>query len=261
MNEHRIYRLLVVLCGLLIATPLTAQSSAARWPYEVQLGQFTVHSDFDAAADSQLREQLGSLQQDVAQTLSIQIHREPIHIILFNDQSTYRSYMRLHFPDVPFRRALFIKRRGPGMVFAYRSDQMLIDLRHETTHALLNASLPYVPLWLDEGLAEYFESVPTTDGQRPHPHRGSAKRTAFWGRVPSVESLEAIEDLSAMGGREYQKSWSWVHFLLHGGEDTRAVMIRFLQELQAHSPPGQLSRRIAAELPDWKSRYLAHFRG
>lgn len=64
-----------------------------------------------------------------------------------------------------------------------------------------------------------------------------------------------------MGSREYQKSWSWVHFLLHGGEDTRAVMIGFLQELQAHSPPGQLSRRIAAELPDWKSRYLAHFRG
>ena len=31
------------------------------------------------------------------------------------------------------------------------------DLRHEMTHAYLHAVVPNVPLWLDEGLAKYFE--------------------------------------------------------------------------------------------------------
>ncbi|GIT30210.1 MAG: hypothetical protein Ct9H300mP1_22560 [Planctomycetaceae bacterium] len=33
------------------------------------------------------------------------------------------------------------------------------DLRHEFTHGVLHSSLKRVPLWLDEGLAEYFEVV------------------------------------------------------------------------------------------------------
>ena len=50
-----------------------------------------------------------------------------------------------------------MKGRGPGKVFAYKSKALPVDVRHEGTHGLLHAALPMVPLWLDEGLAEYFE--------------------------------------------------------------------------------------------------------
>ena len=236
-----------------------SQQNQQRWPFEYQIGQFSIHSDFNVGDDRQLMAQLGSLQTDLTETLKIRIQKEPIHLILFDSQSNYQAYMKQYFPDVPFRRALFIKRRGPGMVFAFRSSEMHIDLRHETTHALLNASLPYVPLWLDEGLAEYFETPPS-DPQRHHPHEGSIRRRAFWGQMPSIEDLEAIPDLSEMGTRKYQESWSCVHFLLHESPESKAVLVRFLQDLQAHSPPGQLSRRVAAELPDWKKRFIKHFR-
>ncbi|QDS86414.1 hypothetical protein EC9_05760 [Rosistilla ulvae] len=259
LNTTNLLRLVLMFAGVLCGGVVDAQTSTAnRWPFEAQIGQFALHSDFNVAADPQIVAQLGSLQADLKKTLQIEIYPEPIHLILFEHQSNYQGYMQRYFPNVPFRRALFIKRRGPGMVFAYKSDQMHIDLRHETSHALLNASLPYVPLWLDEGLAEYFESPPT-DAARQHIHQASTRRKAFWRQVPSIESLEAVGDLSAMGATEYQEAWSWVHFLLHESDQSRGVLIRFLQELQAHSPPGQLSRRVATELPDWKSRYLAHF--
>ena len=249
----------VILLSLAAAGILHAQTPAPRWPHEHQIGQFEVHSDFDVEADRSLVAQLGSLRRDISETLQITIQPEPIHLLLFDQHATYESYLNRYFPGVPARRAMFIKRRGPGMVFAYRSRELSIDLRHETTHALLNASLPYVPLWLDEGMAEYFEGLPQ-EGQRTNKaHLPSVRRRAFWGSVRSVDSLEAIEDLSNMGTREYQDAWSWVHFLLHESDSSKAILLKFLADLQAHSPPGQLSRRIAIEMPDWKQALLAIF--
>ena len=43
------------------------------------------------------------------------------------------------------------------LVYTYWGDRIQQDLRHELTHALLHSVLKDVPLWLDEGLAEYFE--------------------------------------------------------------------------------------------------------
>ena len=39
-------------------------------------------------------------------------------------------------------------------------DHLRTDLRHELTHALLHGVLKDVPLWLDEGLAGFFELPP-----------------------------------------------------------------------------------------------------
>lgn len=202
---------------------------------------------------------LQQLRQDIQKALGIEVAREPIHLILFATSGRYRSYLREHFPGIPDRRALFIKRRGPGMVFAYDSHEMDVDLRHETTHAMLNASLPYVPLWLDEGLAEYFE---VTAGERREgsSHMKMVRLRTLLGQVPDLTTLENLSDLSAMGAGEYRDAWSWVHFLLHESEEARAVLVAFLRDLQAQSPPGPFSRRIAAELPDYHKRYLKHFR-
>ena len=43
------------------------------------------------------------------------------------------------------------------MVYTYWGNRIQQDLRHELTHAILHSVLKDVPLWLDEGLAEYFE--------------------------------------------------------------------------------------------------------
>ena len=257
-NKH--FLVVLLACATHATSDCCGQSNTvSRWPFEWQVGQFSIHSDFDVASVPMVFSQLAPLKADIEKTLEIQVYPETVHLILFQRQESYRGYMRQYFPSVPFRRALFIKRRGPGMVFAFHSDEMLIDLRHETTHALLNASLPYVPLWLDEGMAEYFENV-AVGSERDHLHAAAVRRDTFWRQVPSIESLEAIENLSGMGTTEYQQAWSWVHFLLHESPQSKAVLVRFLQDLQAHSPPGQLSRRVEEAIPDWKSRFIAHFR-
>ena len=125
-------------------------------------GAFFCHADFQLDEFEGLWSEMAGLQEDLTRQLRVPAAGEPIHLFLFSRKATYQEYLRLHFPQVPFDEHLYIKDGGPGMVFAYQSPDFETDVRHESTHALLHAALPVVPLWLDEGLAEYFETATDT---------------------------------------------------------------------------------------------------
>ncbi len=244
---------------LLLAGPLHASAQSARWPDEYQVGQFLCHADFPLTPHRPLLDSMPSLEQDLIQRLRLQPSRTLIHVFLFHNKKTYQAYLRQYFPEAPSRKALFIKDRGLGMVFAHVGDEFEVDLRHECTHALLNAMLPVTPLWLDEGLAEYFE---VTAEERPdgHPHGKYVKFNAYLGQTPSLEDLEQLRDLSQMTRSRYRHAWAWVHFLLHGPSEAREELQLFLADIQALTPPGLLSLRLRQRLPDLDARFAAHFR-
>ena len=112
-------------------------------------------------------------------------------------------------------------------MFAYQGEQFEIDLRHECTHALLHAALPQVPLWLDEGLAVYFQ-LPARQRAYDNPHLGPVAQDARRGRVPSLEALEKAGGMADMGLAEYRGSWAWVHFMLHGPAAAHEELIAYL---------------------------------
>jgi hypothetical protein len=232
--------------------------AAAQWPDEYTSGQLTCHADFPLAPYRGLLDSVPALQRDLAESLGITPAREPIHLFLFQKKSTYQNYVKQYFPDVPSRKALFIKGRGPGMVFAHLGDAFDDDVRHECTHAFLNASLPMVPLWLDEGLAEYYE-VPADRRVYGNSHLTSVKWTARFGQSPRLDVLEQVRDLNEMGRNRYRQAWAWVHFLLHGPPEARDELRRFLADIQALTPPGQLDERLRGRLPDLERQFLAHF--
>ena len=53
-----------------------------------------------------------------------------------------------------------------------------------------------------------------------------------------------MRDVGDMGQAQYRDAWAWTHFMLHGSAEARDELIRFLADLQAHSPPGLLSQRL-----------------
>lgn len=234
--------------------------SSEPWPDERMLGPFVCHADYSMVGQEPLLGQIGALRRDVAQALDLPTSNEPIHLFLFERRGTYQNYLRLYFPDVPDRRALFIKHhRGPGMVFAYCNDELAIDVRHECTHAVLHSQLPMVPLWLDEGLAEYFE-MPPAERAAGNPHHATVRRQTLWGSVPALSRLEGLAHLEQMGTSEYRGAWAWVHFMLHGPAPAREELVRYLQDISAQVPPGRLSERLQRRIPDLDSQFLTHFR-
>ncbi|MBN1854959.1 MAG: hypothetical protein JW829_19650 [Pirellulales bacterium] len=222
-------------------------------------GPFVCRANFSLDSYQSLFGELALLERELIRTLAIEKAQIPIEVYLFSDRATYETYLRQLYPSVPYRRALFVRSGNLGRVFAYRADALPVDLRHECTHALMHASQPMVPLWLDEGLAEYFE-VPEHQRAFDSPHLASLRWNMRFGMIPSLRMLEAKSDLSEMGGLEYRFSWAWAHFMLHGPVDAHRELVYFLADARRGKPPGLLSSRLALAVPDLQMRFVQHFK-
>jgi hypothetical protein len=157
------------------------------------------------------------------------------------------------------RPALFVQGTDMGRVYVYKRWGFDTDLRHESTHAVLHNALPYVPMWLDEGLAEYFE-VPANKRSAGNPHLSSLRRSIFFGWRPNLAKLEAAEDLADMGANEYREAWAWAHFMLHGPPEVRQVLADYLYDIQSGDSAGLLKDRLAKTVPHADVRLIEHLR-
>jgi hypothetical protein len=232
--------------------------AATEWPAEWRQGSLVFHADFPLSRHAPILDELPTMQQSVPAALLLPAASEPIHIYLFREKRTYQRYLRQYFPGVPARRAMFIKQRGAAMVFAYYSNDFAVDLRHEATHAILHSGLPFVPLWVDEGLAEYFE-VATAARYQGHPHLPQVRRQLAWRRFRDLPSLEQVTELSEMTNDDYRDAWAWVHFLLHGPAFARREFTRYFADIQAHTAPGALSERLRTDTRQLRPLFVQHF--
>jgi hypothetical protein len=195
----------------------------------------------------------------VESLLGIEAEERPIEVNLFASRRSYRDFLELRIPGGASRIALFVKGVDRGRVYVYRHRGFEVDVRHECTHALLHNSLPYVPLWLDEGLAEYFE-VPPELRATQNPHLASIRRASLIHWSPSLTQLEAFENLSEMNGQDYRDSWAWVHFMLHGPLEARQTLSNYLYDVRSGNPAGLLSERLADAVPQLQWQLAIHFR-
>jgi hypothetical protein len=153
-------------------------------------------------------------------------------LFLFKDEDSYKRFLKEFFPKAPLdRRALFVKLNNkPGTLMVQKSKNFEIDLRHEMTHAIIHASIPAVPIWLDEGLAKYFE-LPLHDRAGKNPYMTQVRWNARMGSIPSLERLAKMQTIDDMGASEYRDSWAWTHFMIHRSPGTHQLLAAYLQML------------------------------
>ncbi len=236
-----------------------ARAAEQNWLDRREYGPFQCVSEFPLATlEAEFRE-LSLVERELQRTLGIPAAHDQIEIYLLADEAAHRKLLAELYPQVPYRRALYVQRQRRAAVYAYRHPELAVDLRHECTHALLHANLPMVPLWLDEGLAEYFEMAEPARAFG-HPHLAALKWNLRLGMFRSVESLELAKDLDDMGGIEYRFAWAWVHFMLHGPVAAHRALVQYLADIHRGEPPGMLSRRLADAVPDADDRMVQHFK-
>lgn len=235
-----------------------AAEPPSKWPFEASAGQFRIHADFDVSLNPELLGELDRLSGDVQKLLGLELPTHAMHIVLFSGEEEYRRYMTHYYPGLPERRALFIQQRGTSMLFAHRHPELATDLRHEATHALLNEGSKPLPLWLDEGLAEYFE-VPEAARWAGHTHLPSIRALVGKSTWRELEALESLSDVASMSSEHYRDSWAWVHFLLHRRQATRHILVEHLASLRAAEPVAPLSRTVTVQIPSWRREFDEHF--
>ena len=214
--------------------------------HQVPIEQLVFHSDFDLPTGHRLVRELTAERDDISETLSLPPSDEQIHVYLFGDADAYRQYLERQFPAVPSRRAFFVETDTRLEVYAHWSDRVAEDLRHEVAHGYLHAMVPALPLWLDEGLAEYFE-VPRGHGGLNRPHLellGDLIEHNGW--RPDLARLERLKSAGEMEQVDYAESWAWVYLFLESDTERRELLTAYLADLRAKGRVEPLSQRLAS---------------
>jgi hypothetical protein len=211
----------------------------------VMRDQLVVYSDFAIPRRHRLLDEITALRADMGAQLDLPDSDEPIHVHLFDDAGDYRAYMERRHPEFPNRRAFFVESDTRLVVLAHWGDRVAEDLRHEVAHGYLHGVTPNVPLWLDEGVAEYYE-VPRGHEGLNHPHvRLLWQLHHDQGWMPNLPTLESFAGMTEMTQRDYAEAWLWVHWLLHSTPERRTLLRRFLAELRHSATAIPLSQALA----------------
>lgn len=217
----------------------------------------SVRSDVKLPSDHPVLRDLDALRDQIADELNLPVQKQPVTVYLFSDEVRYAQYLQARYPLLPPRRAYFVGTPKELAVYTFWGERIQEDLRHEYTHGVLHASLVDVPLWLDEGLAEYFEVTSQPTGlNRDYAMRLANNLSQGW--KPDLNRLEAMEKVEDMQKADYLEAWAWVHFMLHHSEETRGVLVDYLHELRTNGKPGLLSKRLKQTIPTADQRFVAH---
>ncbi len=215
--------------------------------YRIKTDHVILHSDVKLDTDDPLIRELKELRRQIARTLELELGEKQVEVFMFKDEASYHRFLANHFPGLPPRRAYFVGTSRKLAIYTVWTEQIREDLRHEFTHGVLHASLPSVPLWLDEGFAEYFE-LPTVPGVPRDDYLTELARLQQNGWKPNLRRLEQLDAVGEMQRLDYAESWAWVHWMLHNNPQTRTSLLDYLNYPdRADAMP--LSRRLNLLMP------------
>jgi len=149
-------------------------------------------------------------------------------------------------------------------------ENMMRTVRHEGFHQYLDRLVGDAPIWLNEGLAEYYEGSRLvkgswSDGEVQIGHVELLREKGF---LPLREFVRirpsAFYEPKAVHAA-YAQSWALVHFLLNSGAENREVFDRVLDALIAGARPiGAVEKTftepVLARLEPEFARYVRQLR-
>ena len=206
--------------------------------------QLVIYSDYPIAPHHRLLDELAARRVDLSNELNLPSSDEPIHIYLFRSKDDYHRFIAKHYPEFPERRAYFVETDTRLAVYAHWGDRVAEDLRHEVAHGYLHAVVPRLPLWLDEGLAEYYEVARGQHGMNAAHLEQLAAKLKNDGWQPDLMRLESLDSAAEMSQLDYAEAWAWVHFMLTTDLAHRDVLQQYLGSLRGKRTASPLSEAL-----------------
>lgn len=232
-----------------LATSATAQPSAPDEWLAVRSANFTVYSDAEAERALEIAIGLERL-RDAFALLSPEVSLNapvPTRIVAFRDAESFAGYKTVADRDGLKILGQFLAHRD-GNFIALNSDPSLVGalatIQHEYVHQLVQHNLPRMPLWFNEGLAEYYSTF-VVEGEVAFLGR-PVERHLRWLRTHTKFSLsdvlaatsESAADHGAeAAGQMYAVSWLLVHYLLSGDDDRLNATAELLYLLGSGEEP------------------------
>lgn len=260
-----------LLLGAALALPcLCAAHGPARAWSLARSAHFTLFTD---AAEGDARARIRDLEtlHTILQVITPDLRRPalpatagaPAYVYLFSRSKDYQDHAPgqgtdgffLHHPDGLYIAMDLESGDGAGVAF------------HEYLHQYLDANAPGTPLWLNEGLATFFQTLAFADqtARLGSPPEGYLQTLYGVGLLPAARIL-------AMGNRSpaylqpgpdrqrfYASAWLLTDWLLTSSEARRAQLGAFLDLVRHGRDPGEAFRSAFALEPGTLDKELKEY--
>lgn len=171
----------------------------------------------------------------------------PTTVIVFKSDSSYR-------PFKPSANTAGYFQPGPDMNYITLTTEVHGEqdpfnvIFHEYTHLLINNTLGNVPVWFNEGLAEYYSTFGISDDQKIVLGSPIASHVFLLrdNKMLPLRTLFQVDHHSAYYNERdkqsvfYAESWALMHYLILGNEGKRLTQLStFLDLMNANKPMEQ----------------------
>ncbi len=156
----------------------------------------------------------------------------PTFIYVFKDERGLAPYQCFPLQQPSGSGGYFLQREDAQYIAVSAREEVTRTIYHEYAHAIFATAWPGAPLWLQEGLAEYFSTF-RSDGQHVYigePLKEHARTLRASVCIPFAELMELDADASLYRDSDknpifYAQAWIVTHFLFHGLKEGGAAAI------------------------------------
>jgi tetratricopeptide (TPR) repeat protein len=249
-----------------------------KW-IRVQSEHFTIYSNDEEKVARLAVANLERLRKTLASQTNVEAVNSPVptSIFLFKDDKSFRPYTMPAHNGVSSLTGYFFSRPDGNYIAINAEERAAQIVYHEYIHFFVNNNLPDVPLWFNEGLAEYYSTFESKEdktkiGLPVAHHLTFLKQQKPVSKLPApipldqlLEKSDILHEEEAKIGSFYAQSWLLVHYLMQGQERRLLPRLsRYLILLTQGHPRSQSFREAfemdAAQLQQQLEQYLRRFR-
>lgn len=203
---------------------------------------FIVYSNENEKALRRIATKLEQFRESFLLTVQVRTVHTPVptHIYVFKSQKTLESFLPYHDGEPVNFIGYFLPRvdGNYAAISIERGDYSVIF--HEYAHFLLNNNAHHMPLWIHEGIAEYFSTFDYDNGECkigvPEMRNVIILRNETMGNWHDFFATDALSNQYRTPDAQasyYARSWLLMHFLFHGRNATlRDKIGSLLQDLE-----------------------------
>ena len=230
----------------LLASPSVTNAGSLR---TLRSAHYNVHTDLDQPLAEEMGRRLDAMYDEYARRLEQFKTADPnqrFEVYLFANRDDYMRLTQNRFPNTG---GIFMA--GRNLLAAFLEGQGRDGLRraiqHEAFHQFaFTAISPDLPVWLNEGMAQYFEEGVWTGssysiGQVPPrrlrqlQHDMSNKQIVPFRQMLTMTDEQWAANLTSnadKGATQYNQAWAMVHFLVHGSNGNDKYRPRLIDMLK-----------------------------
>ncbi|HSK81137.1 MAG TPA: tetratricopeptide repeat protein [Thermoanaerobaculia bacterium] len=264
-------RVMTLIAMLFAAGPAWSLPRKEEW-IELKTANFTLYSNAGRVNTERIGtnlERLRSALKLLTPDLSLS-SPYPTSIFVFKNASSLEPYQRI-YNGRPQKAGGYFMSRSYGNYVAINGDPRgdeMANIHHEYLHYVIRNNYPSLPLWLNEGLAEYYSTFEVSGNEAkiglPHPHHIVWLRKNALIPLPKLLSIDEQSpeyNEESPRGSFYAQSWALVHYLLAGSPDRRLQAVEYLRLIQTGSPREEAFRKTFGDPAALERELRAYIQG